>query len=248
MRPTLKLPVTTPSSSIPSKVISLSSCGITKRTPPSACSSALKGRSSILRDEISSVPHNSPSSSRNVALTGTSDPSTVSAPSQSPTSAASGISGVGVGMGVGIAVSAGCGVGVGGCGVARGVAVGIGEGMDVGVGRGMAVGTGEGTTVGVGEDATVGVGGAGRGLNGPHVLSNITTATYATSGAASSAGARKRRKSLPARLDIFGRVGYSRVTQPRCSESVSVSYFTISHSFKPIARRQPLSPDFSEIT
>ncbi len=151
-------------------------------------------------------------------------------------------------MGVGIAVGAGCGVGVGGCGVARGVAVGDGDGTAVGVGWGKAVGTGEGTTVGVGEGATVGIGGAGRGLNGPHVLSNITTATYATKGAASSVGACRRPRSLPECLDVVDRVGFSRVTQPRCSESVSVSYFTISHSFKPIARRQPLNPDFSEIT
>lgn len=151
-------------------------------------------------------------------------------------------------MGVGIAVGAGRGVGVGGCGVARGVAVGIGEGTDVGDGWGIAVGIGEGTTVGVGEVATVGVGGAGRGLNGPHVLSRITTTLYATSGAASSAGARKRHKSLPARLDVVGRVGYSRVTQPRCSESVSVSYFTISHIFGRNARRQPFSRHFSELT
>ena len=164
------------------------------------------------------MPHNSPSSSSKVALTGTSDPSIFSTPSQSPTNAASGLSG------------AGCGVAVGGIDVAKGVAAGAGEGTAVGVGRGVAVGTGEGTTVGVGEGAAVGVGGAGRGPIGPHVLANTAATPSGSASAISVLSAPWRAASEPIRVSVVNRVEFFRAMQPGCHENVSMSYFTISHS------------------
>ena len=166
------------------------------------------------------MPHNSPSSSSKVALIGTSDPSILSTPSQSPTSAASGLSGVGAGRGVA----------VGGIDVARGVAAGAGEGAAVGVGRGVAVGTGEGTTVGVGEGAAVGVGGAGRGPIGPHVLANTAATPSGSASAMSVLSAPWRAASVPIRVSVVNRVEFFRAMQPGCHENVSMSYFTISHS------------------
>ncbi len=228
MRPILKLPEITPSSSLPSKVKSPSSCGITKRIPPSACSSALKARFSILRVEMSNVPQSSPSASCSEAFIGTSDRRTLITPSQSPISAASGPVGAGVGVGEGTAV---------GAGVGRGEASGRGDASAVGVGTGVAVGAGEGITVGdtwlggagVGERTAVGVGGAGRGVNNPHALSKTAAKLSATGNKIAGKSARKPRGVAPQGLDGDDRDDSFRLMPLRWIESVTGYYFTIAH-------------------
>ena len=162
-------------------------------------------------------------------------PSTLAVPSQSPTSAASGISVVGIAVGIAVGT---------GVGVSDGDAVGVGTGVAVGVGANAGVGIGEGTTVAVGDSVgvgvrtAVGVGGSERGSKGPHALSSTAANPCA------SMSALRHRASLPICVVVVSRVNSFRVRQPGSSENVTAYESTIAHSRALLGRRQPPQPGF----